>query len=104
MYSLETIKSMNRKATREAKKEGLQVYVANINGDSGVRACKQLGDYIPEGWKLVNTYFVDNSGFGSADELALTFEQFLSKVKAGYGYGIGESGEFQVYINEYKRI
>ena len=104
MFSLEYIRAMNDKATVVARGEDLEPYIASKDGDIGVRACPHLGDYTPKGWKLVDTYFVDSSGFGSEGEGALTFGQFLSKVKEGYGYAIGETGQFQVYIHEYKRI
>lgn len=104
MFSLEIIKKMNDKATEKAEQYGFTPYIAKCNGDIAVRGCRRLGNSIPKGWKLVKTYFVDNSGFGSEGELALTFEQFLTKVKNGYGYAIGEVGQFQIYINEYKRI
>ena len=104
MFSLEQIRAMNDKATLEAKGQKLEPYIARENGDTGVRTCPRLGDYTPKGWELVDTYFVDNSGLGSEGESALTFGQFLSKVKEGYGYAVGETGQFQVNINEYKRI
>lgn len=104
MMSLEVIKALNEKATLEARGQSLEPYIAKCNGDVEVKKCWRLGDYTPKGWKLVKTYFVDNSGLGASDEPALTFVQFLGKVKQGYGYAIGEVGQFQLYINEYKRI
>ena len=104
MLSLEYIVRENNKATRRAKKEGKIPYIARYNGDEYVKTCEKFGNYIPKGWQKINTYFVDNSGFGSESETALTFGNFLTKVKEGYGYAIGEMGEFQVYIHEYKRI
>ena len=80
------------------------LYRAKENGDIGVKGCKVIGDTTPLGYELTDTFFVDNSGFGASDELALTFNSFLTKVKAGYFYGIKEVGQFQVYINEFKRI
>ena len=80
------------------------LYRAKSNADIGVMGCKVFGDSIPLGYELTETFFVDNSGFGASDELALTFNSFLTKVKAGYFYGIKEVGQFQVYINEFKRI
>ena len=102
--SLEVIKAQNDKATLEARGQKLEPYIAKCNGDTEVKKCWRLGDYTPKGWQKVETYFVDNSGLGANDELALTFRQFLGKVKQGYGYSIGEAGQFQVYIHEYKRI
>ena len=80
------------------------LYRAKENGDLGVKGCKVIGDTTPLGYELTETFFVDNSGFGASDELALTFNSFLTKVKQGYFYGIKEVGQFQVYINEFKRI
>ena len=103
MLSLEYIKAQNDKATLEARGQKLEPYIAKCDSDRQVKKCWRLGDYIPKGWKLVNTYFVDNSGLGTNDEPALSFGQFLSKVKKGYGYAIGDVGQFQIYINEYQR-
>jgi hypothetical protein len=80
------------------------LYRAKSDKDIGVKGCKVIGNTIPLGYELVETYFVDNSGFGADDESALTFSKFLDKVKAGYFYGIKEVGQFQVYIAEFKRI
>lgn len=104
MYSIEVIRAMNKEKSEKAKNEGLQPYIAKKDNDEGVKACKVLGDFIPIGWEKVNTYFVDNSGFGSENESALTFGQLLNKIKKGYGYTIGEQGQFQIYIHEYKKI
>jgi hypothetical protein len=80
------------------------LYRAKSNEDVGVKGCKIIGNDTPIGYELTETFFVDNSGFGASDELALTFSQFLTKVKAGYFYGIKEVGQFQVYINEFKKV
>lgn len=104
MYSLKQIVAMNNNATEKAEEEELQPYIAKKDNDEGIRGCKKLGDYIPTGWKLVNSYFVDSSGFGREGESALTFGQLLTKVRKGYGYAIGETGQFQLYIHEYKKI
>jgi len=80
------------------------LYIAKHNGDKGVRSCKVLGDYTPKGYKIVDTFFVDNSGLGQADEMALTLGQFLAKVKKDFGYAIKEVGQFQVYVNEYVKL
>ena len=62
-----------------------------------------IGEYVPRGWKKVEEYFVDSSGFGAEDEPALTIEQFKARVKEGRGYAITQAGEFQVYVGEYIR-
>jgi len=62
-----------------------------------------LGSYVPKGWKMVNEYFVDLSGFGAPGEPALTLKQFIDKVRVDYGYAITEAGQFQVYIGELEK-
>lgn len=99
---IETIKTENEKATRKAKRESRKPYIALSDCDSGVTACPLLGDYIPKGYYISNTYFVDNSGLGAEDEIALTYSQFLDKVRKGHGYAISSVGQFQVYINEFR--
>ena len=80
------------------------LYRAKSNGDLGVKGCEVVGNGDIYGYKLVNTYFVDNSGFGDRGKPALVFSDFLSNVKAGLYYGIKEAGQFQVYIGEYKKL
>ena len=62
-----------------------------------------LGSYVPKGWKLTETYFVDSSGFGETGEAALTLHQFLGKIKTTRGYAVTEAGQFQVYIGEFEK-
>jgi hypothetical protein len=103
MYSLETIKSMNRETAKEAKESGKKpLLYSGIPED--LRSIPNIGDYRPKGWKLVDTYFVDSSGLGLSGEPALTFSEFARNAKVGYGYAIIEAGQFQVYIGEFKKI
>ena len=58
-----------------------------------------------KGYELLKEYFIDNSGFGASDELALTKIQFENKLQAflaGYGKPvtakITKIGQFQVYL------
>ena len=104
MYSLDYIQKVNDKKTQEAKRQNLQPTIAQYDKDEKVFKCSFLAHYLPSGYKIVNTYFVDNSGFGSEGEGALTVNQFLQKVKKGYGYAVKEAGQFQVYINEYEEV
>ena len=62
-----------------------------------------LGSYVPKGWTLTESYFVDSSGFGETGEAALTIRQFLGKIKTTRGYAITEVGQFQVYIGEFEK-
>jgi len=102
MLGLEQIVEMNKEAMEKAEQEALQPYVATVDGDDGVRKAPSIGDYIPDGWKPTEKYFVDSSGFGTSYERAMTFSQFLTKVKEGYGYAICERGQFQLYIQEFE--
>lgn len=80
------------------------LYKAIKNGDEGVFKCKNIGETCPLGYEKVNSYFVDNSGFGTDGEMALTAGRFLAQVKEGLYYGITSIGQFQVYIAEFKKI
>jgi len=80
------------------------LYKAKVNEDEGIfKGVKVIGNDIPIGYELVETYFVDNSGFGAMDEPALQAGAFLKKVKAGYYYGITETGQFQIYIAKFRK-
>lgn len=102
MWDLEYIKNMNKESGKTAK--GKKPYIAKCDNDENVLRCPNFGDYRPKKWRLKNKYFVDNSGFGSNNEPALTIDQFLSKVKVGYGYAITEVDQFQVHIGEFEAI
>ena len=104
MMGLETIKAMNDEATREARREKASPYIAVQDGDEGIKKAPRLGYFVPSGWEFVQEFFVDSSGFGAKGEPALTFGELLEQVKEGYGYGIGECGQFQLYIREYKKL
>jgi len=104
MMGLASIITANEKATRKAKENNKQPYVATKDFDEGVFQCPNLGDYTPNGWIEIDKLFVDSSGFGSINEPALTKDQFINRIRKGYGYGISEAGQFQVYIKVLKRI
>ena len=103
MMDLKTMEIMEKEAGRKARKEEIEPLIAEYNGDEGIFKCPDLGNYKPRGWKKVQEFFVDSSGFGGKNEPALTINQFLKKVKEGFGYAITQAGQFQVYIGEYKR-
>lgn len=103
MMSLESIEQMSREAGERAAELAQEPLVAFTDKDASVFKCPNLGDYVPDGWKEVDRLFVDNSGFGSDNEPALTPEQFIDKVKAGMGYAVVEVGQFQVYIGVFEK-
>ncbi len=81
-----------------------KLFIAKTDEDINVKLAPNIGDYKPKGWKQTKTFFVDNSGLGGQDEPALTFNQFISSVKKGYGYAIVSIGQFQVYIAEFMQL
>jgi hypothetical protein len=78
-----------------------KLYKAIQDKDNGVFKCPVIQNKDISEFKLVNTYFVDNSGLGDRGEVALIASDFLSQVKKDYYYGITSIGQFQVYIGEY---
>jgi hypothetical protein len=81
----------------------MKMYRAVKDNDEGVFRAPMVEGKDVSGYKLVNEYFVDNSGFGAPDELAMMPSIFLSKVKAGFYYAITGAGQFQVYIGEFEK-
>jgi len=107
MMSLGQIHQLSDEAARKARRHGKLPYVLwpteaqRLKLQGASFPFPFIGSYRPRGWKLVETYFVDSSGFGGENEPALTIEAFRSKLQAGLGYAIIESGEFQLVIGEF---
>jgi hypothetical protein len=113
MMSLAAIQDESRRAARRAAKAALLPYVP-IHEDE-VKTYPpfpfpNLGDHRPKGWKLVEELFVDSSGFGEDDEPALSISQLKDKLiklqgsDKTYGYGITETGQFQLYLGVFERV
>lgn len=103
MFDLATIRRMNREAGKKANHDRLGPMVAQKDQDELVMMMPNLGDYTPKGWKCIERFFVDSSGFGQPGEPALTAGEFLAKVKKGHGYGLVSCGQFQVHVGEFVR-
>jgi len=109
MMSLETIKSENRKVATKAAKSGKLPYIVEAEdiAEWQRKRCSlpfpNIGNYRPEGWKLVDELFCDSSGFGSRNEPALTYEQLIETLEVGKGYAIIEVGQFQVYVGVFDK-
>ena len=65
----------------------------------------------PAGWEEVGKeWFVDHSGFGQEEELALTFDQFMDELRQyvldnpTHGYGITDVGQFQLWVTAYRQV
>ena len=108
--SLAEIRHASDESAREAAKSKKQPYVPFDEREIKEWKFKipNLGGYVPKGWKFVEAWFCDHSGFGAEGEGALTFDQLKHKMleqlkmPSVYGYGITESGPFQCYVGVFK--
>lgn len=114
MLSGRAIRAANMEAAERAAEADAKPFVyfeADEVDEWGRFPFPYLGDYRPEGWELVDTHFVDSSGFGRTDEPALTQGQFRELVKqrirmspVTLGWAVIEAGEFQVFVGEFRRV
>ena len=113
MYGLETIKAINAERKEEIESGNVDYDQATplLIKDTGElpegRGIPFIGDYRDPEWAEVPDHealFVDISGFGRNNEPALSQEQFLAKLEAGYGYALIEHGQFQGYVQKFYRI
>jgi len=111
MMSIEYIQELANDAATLARHQRLepQVLAENPFLNEDLRSIPNLGDYVPENWELVETHFVDGSGVGEEGEAALTFRQFVTKVRTViankdeiFGWGLVQQGQFQVYIGQFR--
>lgn len=108
MYSLSTIKELNRKAVSRGKKPILLSTPEEATVDAlAQRKIKHVtGAWVDK--EPTETLFVDHSGFGGPGEMAYTQEQFskrLQELIIEHGpirVGITESGQFQSYVGVWK--
>jgi hypothetical protein len=114
MMDIAEIEAASRKAAVLAAAEKKQPYVPfdekEIQKGATVKHIPNLGDYRPKGWRLVDHWLCDNSGFGSENEPALTASQLQAAMQAKYneratcGYGIIEVGPFQVVLGVFRKV
>jgi hypothetical protein len=113
MMGLETIRQLSAEAATKAAQDDLvpfRYWNADAVEEDGSFPFPFLGDYVPEGWELVGTHFVDSSGWGQLGEAALTANQFRLVIKSVLGehpktgWAITEAGQFQVYVGEYRKV
>lgn len=90
----------------KARIKGLKPYnLKNLNFDQiPPFPFPDLGDFLPDGYELVDTWLCDSTGLGYESEPALTVNQLIEKLREliesrdEYFVGIIESGEFQVVL------
>lgn len=107
MLDLGTINRMNNEAGNIAKRRGIKPYKVwdyDELDNYPPFPFPYIGDYVPKGYKLVKTYFVDSSGVGLEEEPALTIKRFKQAIKPGRYYAIISQGEFQVYVGEFEKM
>lgn len=117
MMSLETIRQLAADAGKEAREGGIlpvpfwedvikAVKLQLKNGESpeALRLIPFIGDHVPDGFELVEEHFVDSTGWGHEDEPALTIGQFAEKLRNGRFYAITQSGQFQIFIGEFRKV
>ena len=101
MLSEDRIRQDAHKAGIRARKAGKVPKLFKAESQRVVDFCRSvpyLGSYVPEGWYLEAAQQIDSSAFGRVGELALTRDQFVASLKVGKGYGVIETGEFQVFV------
>ncbi len=105
MFSLATIDYLAREAAEKAAKKKLVPFLVEKEDLRKMPPFPfpNLGDYRPPGWELIDEFFVDHSGWGKPGERALTAKQFLAKIEPGFGYGIIEQGEFQLWVGKFRQ-
>lgn len=110
MMSLQTIRDVQAEAAERAAREGMKPFVTWPEDLGRIRAKGTfpfpfLGDYVPQGWVLEDTYFVDGTGMGYESEPAMTIPNFLRVLEefVGNGWAIREAGQFQVVIGRYTK-
>ncbi len=114
------------------RKTPFVIFPEDVGNVSRLRHIPSIGTYLPKGWarvdpkelgydqsdfitgtigededgpnKRVQKYWVDSSGFGGPDEMALTAQQFADLIQPGFGYAIVEEGQFQVGIGVFRKL
>ena len=86
----------------------MKISLANIEDVFKAKKCG-VDTMELRGYELIENLFVDNSGFGSPDEPALTGSQFIKrlteilKIEGQVTATITGEGQFQVYVGIFKK-
>ena len=94
MVPPEAIEQLSREVGQRAAELNREPLIAFTDRDDAVAKCPNLGDYVPDGWKLIDRLFVDKDIVADGDGHCLSLQQFIDKVKECLGYAIVEEGQF----------
>ena len=111
MMALEEIVAVNNNRAEHAEKFReipYTIWPGDVddwrNGERLPLPFPHIGHHEPEGFTADgDAWMVDSSGFGSPGELALTQDQLFDKLKTGKAYAIVETGQFQLYIQQFTK-
>ena len=110
MMSIQAIHDLSRKVARKAAREHKRpamIEQEDLDTLETELRIPNLGDYRPKGYVLIETWFVDKSGFGSPGEPAMTAPEMFAKIREngpGHGYGMIQEGQFQCYVGVFVPI
>lgn len=102
MHTLYEINKQNAEAGKKAKRSRKKP-ISGIRAKANLSKIPNIGDHEPDGFTETETFFVDSSGWGTEGGAALTTEQFIAEVKDDRYYAITSTGQFQLYITEYRK-
>lgn len=113
MLDTRTIRHMQQEAALRAARDGDKPFIFWPGDEVDPADLPFLGDYVPRGWRLVDTFFVDATGWGDEREPAMTIPRWRQEVEAVIaeyagsrkvpGWAVYEAGEFQVVVGLYER-
>jgi hypothetical protein len=108
MMSGQMIAQMSRQAAARASREKKYPFIVEAEDLSAWTnrvtsfPFPNIGDWRPRGYKLVDHFMVDKTGWGADNEPALTIPQLLKRLTVGMAYAIIEEGQFQIVLGEFK--
>jgi hypothetical protein len=115
MMDLRTIKALEDEQAERAASERSEPYVpwdcAEIQEYALARPFPfpNIGSYRPDGWKLVDEWLCDKTGWGQESEPALTVDGLKRKLVLDceahetHGFAIISEGQFQIVLGVFER-
>lgn len=111
MWGLETIQQINQMAATQARQVITEPYVPRSLEEVENYPpwpFPHIGDYVAPGWEETSqTWFIDTSGWGSDEELALSTRQFREalynfvKDHPGWGFAYISMGRSQAVVRAF---